>query len=143
MALIAGIFLLLVLGALAAAVVNLTARAASSSANAVQSARTEQAARAAIEWGAWQVLHASLAPGPQLPACFASPTNVPLPAAFDHLAVSVSCSRSPIDAQGSQQVAIYRLSATATFGRARSIEHIERRVERSVERCIAPHAPSV
>ncbi|WP_395007246.1 agglutinin biogenesis protein MshP [Undibacterium sp.] len=88
MSLVAAIFLLVVLAALAAAMIAVSTTHQSSSAIDVQGARAYQAARAGIEWG----LYRQLRPIPSA-ACFAT-TTFALPAgnSLSGFTVTVTCS---------------------------------------------------
>jgi len=77
LSLITAIFLMVVLAMLGAFMVSITGLQQSSSVLDVQGVRAYEAARAGVEWGAWQVLDPNDAIGSAaLPTCPASPTNL-------------------------------------------------------------------
>ncbi|MEW6415431.1 MAG: hypothetical protein AB1482_09285, partial [Pseudomonadota bacterium] len=93
----------------------------------VHGARAYQAARAGIEWAAWQVNDPQglqVAPTP----CPASPTSLALGGTLAGFAVTVECSRS-LETDGPATVAVYRVVSTATAGAAGEIDFVERRIE--------------
>ena len=144
------IFLLVVLAALAAFLVNISTTQNMTSAQDVQGARAYQAARAGIEWGLYQVLdptHATVAamvapygtgaqPWPNMPGC---PATTML--AIEGFAVQVGCSpASPLDyfeAGNTRSVRVYRLVATATQGVFATATYVEREVAVTVSKCRA------
>jgi len=124
---VAAIFLLVVLAALGAFILNVSSNQQIGSALDVQGARAYQAARAGIEWGVFQVQatpaynfgHAPL-PNPNTRACPASPTSFALPVSAVTLSgftVTVICVRTPVDDtlpnNPLSSPAVYTLTATA------------------------------
>lgn len=108
--LVSVIFIIVVLAALGAALAKLTLRQQLGSAAEVESARAMQAARAGLEWAAFQVLR-NPAPPAAAPACFGS-TNM----AVAPFTVTVGCTRTPGSgtvADGATQMVFYQLVATA------------------------------
>jgi MSHA biogenesis protein MshP len=144
-ALVTAIFLLVVLAAFAAFAVTFAANAAATAALAVQGVRAYEAARAGIEWAAYQVKdpNGTLAPGPtNLPDCFASPTALALPAALGEFTVTVTCQRFPAfgaapnyHEEGNRRSAYYVVVATASFGVPGAADYVERRLEARIEKC--------
>jgi MSHA biogenesis protein MshP len=117
------IFLLVVLAALGAYMVTLSRTSHLTSALDVQGARAYQAARAGIEWAAWQVIRP---PAPA--ACPTSPPTVVLDATLAAFTVTVECIRSDaID--GADTVSSYQIIATATAGAADEPDYVERRIQ--------------
>ena len=96
-ALASAIFLIVVLAALGAIVVTVSGLQHTASARDVMGSKTYQAARAGIEWGAYQVLQ--IPPLPAAGACPVSPTSIPMPAGTDltGLTVKVTCARTTAD----------------------------------------------
>ncbi|MEO8006973.1 MAG: pilus assembly PilX N-terminal domain-containing protein [Betaproteobacteria bacterium] len=117
-ALASAIFLIVVLTGLGAIVVTVSGLQHTSSARDVMGSKAYQAARAGIEWGAYQVLQ--IPPLPAAGACPVSPTSIPMPAGTDltGLTVQVTCARTTAD-EGSRTVAggnpleFYLITATA------------------------------
>jgi len=142
------VFVLVALAAIVAAVSGLLTRGAQATVLDVHQARATEAARAALQWAAWQVRdpQGTLVPGATaLPTCFTSPTTLSLPAPLAEYSVSVTCTRTP-DAGASpnhysedqRRLAIFVLSATASAGAADAPDRVERRLEMRVESCKDP-----
>lgn len=121
------IFLLVILGALGAYMVSLSRTSHISSALDVQGGRAYQAARAGIEWGAWQVVDPqALQPSPT--PCPASPTVLTLSGTLAAFTVNVSCTRT-LTTDGADSVAIYQITSTATAGVAGEVDYVERQIQ--------------
>jgi MSHA biogenesis protein MshP len=144
-ALVTAIFLLVILGSFAAFAVTFATHAAATQAIAVQGARAYEAARAGIEWAAYQVRdpNGTLAPGAtNLPDCFASPKALALPAAMGPFTVQVTCARYPsfgaspnFHEEGGKRSAYYVVVSTASSGTVGSVDYVERRLEARIEKC--------
>ncbi|HUY03850.1 MAG TPA: hypothetical protein VMV33_11235 [Rhodocyclaceae bacterium] len=106
-ALVAAIFLLVVLAALGAFIVTVSTSQQMSSALDVQGERAYQAARSGIEWGVYQVTRNSAACSPATTTSFTFPATATTLAAFT---VTVQCSAYP-DTSGGPQV--HQITATA------------------------------
>jgi len=131
----AAIFILVILAALGAYALNITSIQQTTSTQDVQGARAYQAARAGIEWAAYQVL----SPGTMaLASCPASPSTI----AVDNFSVAVSCTRSAdYFEQGSDHtIAIYDVTATASFGTAGTTGYIERQIQVTLSKCLGTDA---
>lgn len=121
------IFLLVILGALGAYMVSLSRTSHISSALDIQGGRAYQAARAGIEWGAWQVVDPqALQPSPT--PCPASPTALTLSGTLAAFTVNVSCTRT-LATDGADSVAIYQITSTATAGVAGEVDYVERQIQ--------------
>jgi MSHA biogenesis protein MshP len=148
-ALIAAIFLLVIVAGMAAYAVNMSANSAAGSALSVQSARAYQSARAGIEWAAYQVKdpNGTLAPGAtNLPDCFTS-TPLSLPAVMGGFTVTVTCTRYPAigaspnyHEEGSQRLAFYVIDSIATSGVAGRTDYAERKIQARIEKCKDPNS---
>lgn len=123
-ALPSAIFLLVVLAALGAYLVTLSRTSHLTAALDVHSARAYQAARAGIEWAAWQVI---VPPGPATP-CPPSPSTLTLGATLALFSVTVECRRSDVS-DGAETVSVYQIRSTATAGAAGEPDYVERRIE--------------
>ena len=121
------IFLLVVLASLGAYMVSLSRTSQISSALDVQGARAYQAARAGIEWAAWQVVDPQGLQASPTP-CPASPSTLTLGATLAGFDVSVACTRS-LETDGADTVAVYQITSTATAGSAGEMDYVERRIE--------------
>ena len=107
------IFILVVLAALGAALASISVRQQLGSAAEIQSVRALQAARAGLEWAAFQVLR-NPAPPAAAPACF-SATSFTM-AGIAGFTVTVSCTRTPASgtvSDGATDLAFYELRANA------------------------------
>ena len=118
------IFLLVILAALAAYMVSLSRTSHISSALDIQGGRAYQAARAGIEWAAWQLLQNPT------PSCLA--TSPPLTFTGTMLApfsVDVSCVLSGSYTDGADTVEIYQITSTATSGLPDEVDYVERQIQ--------------
>lgn len=134
MALPAMVFMVVMVGLLLAAGLQLLTQSQHSQSLQLQSARALAAAKSGAEWGLWQVSDSqgSLGlPADTLPPCFASQT-LSLPAPLQDLTVQVSCVRVPgtgaVD-EGGLKLASYRLTAEATSGSPSSNAYVRRQLE--------------
>lgn len=124
------IFLLVILGALAAYMVSLSRISHISSALDIQGVRAYQAARAGIEWAAWQVVDPQTLPPTSATPCPASPTTLTLTGTLAAFTVNVTCTRTPaID--GADTIAVYQVTSTATSGLPGSVDFVRRDIQAS------------
>ncbi|MBC2732151.1 hypothetical protein [Thiobacillus sp.] len=125
------IFLLVVLAALATYMVSLSRTSHISSALDVQGTRAYLAARAGIEWGAWQVVdpqHLQPSPAP----CPASPyTLTGLGGTLAAFTVKVTCTQSAPYTDGADTVTVYQITSTATSGAPHEVDYVERQIRAS------------
>jgi MSHA biogenesis protein MshP len=131
----AAIFLLVILAGLGAYAVNVTTVQQATATQDVQGARAYQMARAGVEWAAYQVL----VPGTTtLGNCPASPSSFTL----EGFSVTVSCTRhTDYFEQGADHtIAMYEVTATATFGSVGSSNYIERQVQVTLSKCLGTDA---
>lgn len=124
--LISGIFLMLLMAVLAAAMVSVVSTAHLDMAADVGGAQAYQAARAGAEWGLFQLDPNGAASG--LPNCFPDSTP-PVPG---H-GVSVKCASTDYT-EGGRNIRIYRITSTARALNVR-LPGIEREVQVTVEKC--------
>jgi MSHA biogenesis protein MshP len=126
----AAIFILVILAALGAYALNITSVQQSTSLQDTQGTRAYQAARTGVEWAAYQVLN----PGSTaLANCPASPSTI----SVDNFTVSVSCSRTDYNEQGSDHtIAMYDISSTASFGTSGGLNYIERQIQLTLSKCL-------
>jgi len=128
----AAIFLLVILGALGAYMVSLSRTSHISSALDIQGGRAYQAARAGIEWGAWQVVDPqAIQPSPT--PCPASPAALTLSGTLAAFVVNVSCTRT-LATDGADTVAIYQITSTANSGVVGETDYVERQIQASFAR---------
>ncbi|MBI5658361.1 MAG: agglutinin biogenesis protein MshP [Nitrosomonadales bacterium] len=129
--LVTAIFLVVVLSGLGAAMMTFFTAQQQGSALDVLGARAYRAARAGIEWGAFQVVQNS---GVGFaPACRTGITAQSLPALAGTLAdfaVNVNC--SAISAVDAAPLWVYSLTSTATRGAAGSADYVERQISATI-----------
>ncbi|MEO6975338.1 MAG: pilus assembly PilX N-terminal domain-containing protein [Gallionella sp.] len=120
--LISAIFLLVVIAALGTFAVTLSTNQQQSAALDVLGARAYQAARAGIDWGAYQALINK--------SCALNPSNTPLPTLPNTLAnftVTVGCSPAAAS-EASATVTMYQLTSTANQGTVATPNYVERQI---------------
>lgn len=121
------IFLLVVLAALAAFIVTISAVQHTTVSAAVHGARAYQAARTGIEWGIYQALNP--------PGCFAPTTFSP--PGFSGFQVDVSCIASAHQESGASYQ-VFRVSALASAGTFGNPDFASRRIEVTVTNAPSP-----
>lgn len=111
--LVSVLFIVVVLAGLGAAIAHISQRQHLGSAAEIESARALQAARAGLEWAAFQVLRTP-APPAAAPACFGNTSfNA---AGLDRYTITVSCTRTPgsgTASDGATALVFYQLQANA------------------------------
>jgi MSHA biogenesis protein MshP len=133
-ALISAIFLLVVITLLGAYVVTLSTTQQTTEALDVEGARAYQAARAGVEWGAWQILQAPA--GGFRTSCDAAATGqalAGLPGTMSGFAVQVQCG-STATTEAGVNVRVYRITVTASKGNLGSLFYVERQLQALLER---------
>ena len=145
---ITGVFLMVVLALLGAYMLSVTGIQQSSSQLDIQGTRAYQAARAGVEWGAWQVLDPNDAIGTAaLPACPASPTNLTLAGSLASFTVTVTCTATTTT-EGNRNVGTYLIVSTACNqpsggscpNAAPSGGYVERQMQATLSKCKDPTA---
>ena len=131
---VSAIFLLVVLAFLGAAMVTFSTSQQQASALDVLGARAYQAARAGIEWGAYQVLPNSAVGFAA--ACRAAPASGTLPAGtlagtLSNFAVTVNC-YSSAHSDAAATVTMYQLTSTASQGAVGSMDYVVRQLQVSI-----------
>jgi MSHA biogenesis protein MshP len=117
--LISAIFLLVVIAALGTFAVTLSTTQQQSAALDVQGARAYQAARAGIEWGAFQVLRNTNCP---------APTTLPaLPNTLASFTVTVLCT-STATTEAGLPVTMFQLTSTAIQGTPSTPNYVDRQM---------------
>lgn len=127
----AAIFILVILAALGAYALNVTSVQQNTSLQDTQGTKAYQAARAGVEWAAYQVLN----PGnTALVNCPASLSTLNI----DSFVVNVTCARSAdYNEQGTDHtIAMYDISATASFGTTGTTNYIQRQIQLTVSKCL-------
>ena len=126
--LVSAIFLLVVIAALSVFAVTLSTTQQQSAALDVMGSRAYQAARAGIEWGAYQVLPASGAAfATSCRAGAASQVIPPLPNTLAGFNVTVQCSATA-HSEAAATVMVYQLTSTATQGTPATPNYVERQM---------------
>ena len=127
----AAIFIVVILAGLGAYALNITSVQQNTSLQDTQGTKAYQAARAGVEWAAYQVLN----PGSTaLVNCPASPTAL----SIDNFVVNVTCARSAnYFEQGTDHtIAMYDISSTASFGTTGTINFIQRQIQLTISKCL-------
>ncbi|MFA7400499.1 MAG: hypothetical protein WCZ98_08465 [Sideroxydans sp.] len=120
---ITAIFLLVVLAFLGVAMVTFSTTQHQTVAMDVMGSRAYQAARAGVDWGAYQVLRNG--------SCAATTTLPAMAGTLSQFGVSVTCgsvAASEVTAT-SGTVTVYSLSSTATFGTLGQPSYVERQIQ--------------
>lgn len=117
--LVSAIFLLVVIAALGTFAVTLSTIQQQSAALDVQGARAYQAARAGIEWGAYQALRNS--------SCLATTPLAALPNTLANFTVTVTCTSAATTEAGAP-VTMYQLTSIATQGVVGTPNYVERQM---------------
>lgn len=119
------IFLLVILAALATYMVTLSRTSHLGSALDIQGGRAYQAARAGIEWAAWQLLQNPT------PSCMAAPPPLALSGTLVTFSVNVSCIQSGTYTDGVDTIEVYQITSTATSGLPGEVDYVERQIQAS------------
>jgi MSHA biogenesis protein MshP len=128
-ALVLALFLIVLLGTIAAYLLTVSNVQVESGVMDEQGSRAYQAARAGLDWGAYQVLRNT--------ACAAGPTTITFPA--DHLNgffAEVTCTGFGSESEGSNTVNTYRIESTgcnvSPCGSAPGPAYVERQLQLTV-----------
>lgn len=122
---VSAIFLLVVLAFLGVAMTTFSTTQHQSSAMDVMGTRAYQAARAGVEWGAFQVLRNG--------ACAATATLPAMPGTLSGFTVTVTCASTPHSEAGVPGN-VYQLTSTATQGTAGTAGYVERQMTVTIAR---------
>jgi MSHA biogenesis protein MshP len=143
---VTAIFFIVVLSALSVFIVSVMGLRASSSELDVQGVRAYQAARAGVEWAAFQVL-TPVANTP--PGCPASPTHInTLAGSLAPFTATVECTASTTTTEGDRNIRTYKIISTACNepsgascpNASPSARYVQRKVEVVISRCNNPNA---
>lgn len=122
------IFLLVILATLVGYAMRLALLANMGTIQDVQGAQAYLAARAGVEWAAYQVL---------TPASMAGCPAIPAPFTINGFNIALTCNRTNWQDKGTtQDIGIYTISSTASIGVAGAQDYIERRITVTLSRCI-------
>jgi MSHA biogenesis protein MshP len=149
LSILTAIFLMVVLAMLGAYMLSVSGIQQASSQLDVGGARVYQAARAGVEWGAWQVLDPNNAIGTSaLPTCPTSPTHLSgLAGSLSPFTVTVTCSATSTT-EGNRNVGAYLIVATACNqpsagscpNATPSAGYLERQMQATLSKCKDPTA---
>ncbi|MBI3284299.1 MAG: pilus assembly PilX N-terminal domain-containing protein [Burkholderiales bacterium] len=137
---VAAIFLLVILSALGAFMLSMSTMQHTTSTQDMQGSLAYQAARAGIEWGAYQVMNPeninpTLAPFTKQYVCPGAPSTLPaLGGTLSKFTVTVSCSSTSFK-EGGNSVTVYQLTSSASVGTAPASNYIERSMQASINTC--------
>lgn len=124
------IFLLVVLATLVGYAMRLSLLANMGTIQDVQGAQAYLAARAGVEWAAYQVI---LPGSTTMQACPASPSTLTI----NGFSVVITCTRTnTVDKGSTQNIGIYSISSTASTGVATSQNYVERQIKVTLSRCL-------
>lgn len=131
--LVSAIFLLVVIAALGTFAVTLSTTQQQGAALDLLGARAYQAARAGIEWGAFQALQ-----GGGAAWCIGAPNTLlpALPGTLSGFTVNVACSATTHSDTGATAgtVTIFNLTSSATQGVAGQADYVERQINATIAR---------
>lgn len=122
-AIVAAIFLVVVLSALGAFMLTFSTVQHITSAQDIQGARAYQAARTGIEWGAYKVLRNS--------SC-ASSTSLTAGGTQAGFSIVVQCNSFPSTTEGGNTVNMYQIISTASQGTLGSATYVERQLQATI-----------
>lgn len=127
----AAIFLLVILAGLGAYALNISSVQNNAAIQDIQSTRAYHAARAGIEWAAYQIIQTT--PLATIPAC---PSTTTL--SIDGFSVAVSCTQSAdyTEQGGDHVIRLYEFASTANFGTLNTQSYIERRIDVTISKCV-------
>ena len=128
--LVSAIFLLVVIAALGTFAMTLSTTQHQSAALDVMGARAYQAARAGIEWGAYQIIQSGVAGPAFATACQAGgaiPQPGVLPGTLSSFTVNVECSATS-HVEDTIPLWVYQLTSTATQGTVATTDYVERQM---------------
>jgi MSHA biogenesis protein MshP len=125
--LVSAIFLMVVLVILGVSLVTISSVQHTTTAQQLQAARANYAARAGAEWAAYQAGLGTYCPGPGYPMV----TNFTLPAPLDAFAASVSCTRTSHSLDSGTKD-YFVVDVTVTSGAYGGPDYVRRRVRTKV-----------
>ncbi|MET0336073.1 MAG: hypothetical protein ABW190_17550 [Rhizobacter sp.] len=124
-AMVAAIFLMVVLALLGGLMVSMSTSQQVSSVRDLVGSRAYYAARAGIEWGAFQALQNGSCPGS---------ASLPSAVSTTGFSVTVACSASGPHDEGGNSVTLYQITSTATTGTLGQLDHAERQLQAVLSR---------
>lgn len=133
--LVAAIFLLVIMSALGAFMLSISTMQQTTSTQDLQGSKAYQAARAGIEWGAYQILTPA-----NLYTCPGATVLPALGGALVDFSVTVSCNSADF-VEGGNTVRVYQLTSNAVFGIFPSPNFISRSMSATINACRTGVAP--
>lgn len=130
-ALVAAVFIIVVLALLGIMMVTIGGMQRATASAAVQGARAYHAARAGIEWGAFQAM-------PPTSSCVASSSFALSIPGLNGFNVTVQCASTPHRERSPPNYNVYVISSTATSGNFGDADYVSRRIEVTVTDAPAP-----
>jgi MSHA biogenesis protein MshP len=122
------IFLLVILATLVGYAMRLALLANMGTIQDIQGSQAYLAARAGVEWAAFQVL---------TPASMQACPTAPAPFTINSFNVVLTCNRTLAQDKGNtQDIGIYTITSTASVGVVGSQDYIERKITVTLSRCI-------
>ena len=132
--LVSAIFILVILAGLGASMVTFSTAQHSTVAMDIQSARAYQAARAGIEWGAYETLYVAAFSCPTLPAAASSYNITFSGSSLAGFATVVTCN-STIHTEGANTITQSVITSSATYGVANTSDYVARSISARVVLC--------
>ncbi|MDD2706260.1 MAG: hypothetical protein PHU07_13145 [Acidocella sp.] len=133
--LVTAIFLLVVIAALGVFAVTLSTSQQQGAVLDVLGARAYQAARAGIEWGAYQAISNPAAINCPVGGAASNPVAMPAaPSTLAVFAVDVSCRGYAPVSEAGDTVTLYQMTSTATQGAVATPDYVERQMQATIVR---------
>lgn len=136
--LVSAIFLLVILSALGVFMLSISTIQQTTSTQDMQGSHAYQAAKAGLEWGAYQVMNPENmnppAGGVARYVCAASTVLPAFGGSLSRFTVTVACTSNDFVESGNN-VRVYQLTSTATLGTVATTSYIERRLTASINTC--------
>lgn len=137
--LVSAIFLLVILSALGVFMLSISTMQQTTSTQDMQGSLAYQAAKAGLEWGAYQVMNPENinppAGGVVRYACAGSPTVLPaFTGSLSRFTVTVACTFADFD-EGGNKLRVYQIISTAKLGVVGQTNYIERQLTASINTC--------
>lgn len=137
--LVAAIFLLVILSALGVFMLSISTMQQTTSTQDLLGSQAYQAAKAGIEWGAYQIItpenNNPATGGTPRYVCVASTVLPALGGSLSGFTVTVDCTSNTDFDEGGNKVRVYQLTSTARFGALATTSYIERRLSASINTC--------
>lgn len=139
--LVSAIFLLVILSALGVFMLYISTMQQTTSTQDLQGSKAYQAAKAGLEWGAYQIMtpENSISPSPVI-APYLCPISMVMPVfdgALKNFVVTVECSLPPaaVFTEGGNTIRVYQLISTARFGVKPAANFVERSITATINTC--------